>query len=128
MDCEVLVIGGGAAGLNAARHIAAAGREVLLLEGRNRLGGRVHSFNDALIPIPVELGAEFVHGRPRSTFDLLDRYHLVACAGAEGHWRHHQGRMCKLREFGDSMEPVTALLQDHFKEEAAPDMTLERFL
>lgn len=55
-DCEVLVIGGGVAGLNAARLLAEDGRDVLLAEARDRLGGRIHSFADPRIPIPVEPG------------------------------------------------------------------------
>lgn len=39
----VIVIGGGVSGLAAARHIAASGHKVLVLEARNRLGGRIHS-------------------------------------------------------------------------------------
>ncbi|HEX4830544.1 MAG TPA: NAD(P)/FAD-dependent oxidoreductase [Trebonia sp.] len=39
--CDAIVIGGGAAGLAAARHLAAAGAEVLLLEAAGRLGGRI---------------------------------------------------------------------------------------
>src|SRR6266581_4716951 len=38
---EVVIIGGGVAGLTAARELAAAGMRVLVLEARDRLGGRV---------------------------------------------------------------------------------------
>jgi monoamine oxidase len=57
---EVIVIGAGAAGLTVARDLTAAGLRVLLLEARDRLGGRImtHHTPDG----PIELGAEFVHG------------------------------------------------------------------
>src|SRR5215831_13705106 len=57
---DVIIIGGGVAGLSAARDLTAAGARVLLLEARDRLGGRIltHHKPDG----PVELGAEFVHG------------------------------------------------------------------
>jgi monoamine oxidase len=57
---DVIVIGAGVAGLTVARDVTAAGLRVLLLEARQRLGGRVmtHHTPDG----PVELGAEFVHG------------------------------------------------------------------
>jgi monoamine oxidase len=43
-ECEVLVIGAGFAGLAAARHLARAGMDVLVMEARHRVGGR--SFTD----------------------------------------------------------------------------------
>jgi monoamine oxidase len=57
---DVIVIGAGAAGLTVARDVTAAGLRVLLLEGRDRMGGRImtHHTPDG----PIELGAEFVHG------------------------------------------------------------------
>jgi len=39
---DVIVIGAGVAGLNAARELSAAGRRVLVLEARSRVGGRQH--------------------------------------------------------------------------------------
>src|SRR5437016_14571939 len=57
---EVLIVGAGVAGLTAARELAAAGARVLVLEARDRLGGRVMTHHTA--DGPVELGAEFVHG------------------------------------------------------------------
>ena len=59
---DALIIGGGIAGLVAARHLTGAGLEVTLLEARDRLGGRIYT--DSTGKFPVELGAEFVHGRP----------------------------------------------------------------
>ncbi|MEO6002018.1 MAG: NAD(P)/FAD-dependent oxidoreductase [Opitutus sp.] len=59
---DVIVLGGGVAGLEAARKLGEAGRRVLLLEGRTRLGGRVWTQALKGWPEPIELGAEFVHG------------------------------------------------------------------
>src|SRR5262249_32775435 len=61
---DFIVIGAGVAGLAAAREIKARGHEVLVLEARDRIGGRVHTVRLRGWPIPLELGAEFVHGRP----------------------------------------------------------------
>jgi len=57
---EVVIVGAGVAGLTAARELSAAGARVLVLEARDRLGGRVMTHHTA--DGPVELGAEFVHG------------------------------------------------------------------
>lgn len=62
MDADVIVIGAGAAGVAAARTLSAASRRVIVLEARDRIGGRVYTdYNFG--PFPVERGAEFLHGR-----------------------------------------------------------------
>ena len=45
-DTDVAVLGAGLAGLSAARHLLAAGRDVLVFEARDRPGGRVHTAFD----------------------------------------------------------------------------------
>jgi monoamine oxidase len=57
-----VVIGGGAAGLAAFQMLRAAGCDALLVEARGRLGGRIHTLHPEGWPLPVELGAEFIHG------------------------------------------------------------------
>jgi len=66
---DVLVIGAGAAGLTAARELSTAGLKTVVLEARDRLGGRI--FTDHSLGFPVELGAEFVHGRSPDIFELI---------------------------------------------------------
>jgi monoamine oxidase len=57
--CDVIVVGAGLAGLSAARQVKAAGRDVLVLEARDRVGGRTFDY-----PLPggqgvVELGGQW---------------------------------------------------------------------
>jgi len=60
---RVLVIGGGLAGLSAARDLIARGADVHLLEARERLGGRVWTIHDKeFCDTPLELGGEFIDG------------------------------------------------------------------
>jgi len=59
---KVLVIGAGIAGLSAAYHLKGAGIETTVLEARDRIGGRVWTNRD-FADIPVEFGAELIHGR-----------------------------------------------------------------
>jgi monoamine oxidase len=68
---DVLVLGGGVAGLAAAGVMARAGLAVELLEGRERLGGRVWSIQVPGAPAAIEQGAEFIHGRPPEIFDFV---------------------------------------------------------
>lgn len=60
----VLVLGAGAAGLAAARALRRGGARVVVIEGRDRMGGRVDTRADPILGVPRERGAEFVHGRP----------------------------------------------------------------
>ena len=78
---DVLVLGAGAAGLVAARKLAAAGKRVAIVEARDRIGGRIFTApqaqQSAAASIPIELGAEFIHGLPRSTWDIVREAHLA---------------------------------------------------
>lgn len=55
---DVVVVGAGFAGLSAARELSRLGRDVVVLEGRDRVGGR--SYTGSLAGVPVDLGATFV--------------------------------------------------------------------
>ncbi|CAI9772578.1 unnamed protein product [Fraxinus pennsylvanica] len=57
---SVIVIGGGTAGIAAARALHDASFQVVLLESRERIGGRVHT--DYSFGFPVDLGASWLHG------------------------------------------------------------------
>jgi monoamine oxidase len=59
-NADVLVIGAGIAGLRAAEVLVGRGRRVIVLEARDRLGGRIHT--DRSWGVPVELGASWIHG------------------------------------------------------------------
>ena len=58
------------AGLAAARELQLRGRDAIVLEARDRIGGRVHTLRPPGWPVPLEAGAEFVHGRPRVLLPL----------------------------------------------------------
>lgn len=60
-DVDVAVIGAGIAGLAAAGALAAAGRRCVVLEARDRVGGRIWTSN-AWADLPVDLGASWIHG------------------------------------------------------------------
>ena len=95
---DVIVIGAGAAGLAAADVLARAGRAVLLLEARDRVGGRCWSLTEPELPVPIELGAEFIHGRPRATFALLERSGIAAVDRTGDGWYTERGKLLPMGE------------------------------
>jgi monoamine oxidase len=103
VEADVIVVGAGAAGLAATRSLTAAGRSVLLLEARDRLGGRIWTVDG-----PVELGAEFVHGRPEATIALLREASsgVVDCTG--GYWVSRAGRLEPASDHHGSLTPLLA--------------------
>jgi len=77
-EADVLIIGAGVAGLAAAGKLSQGGLRVLVLEARDRVGGRVLTIHPPGFENAVELGAEFVHGRPPETFELINSADLRA--------------------------------------------------
>jgi hypothetical protein len=62
-NCDVVVIGAGVSGLAAAGSLLAHNLSVCLVEGRDRVGGRVHSVRSASAPtVFFEMGAAWIHG------------------------------------------------------------------
>ena len=59
-ETEVLVIGAGMAGLSAARRLKELDYDVILLEARQRFGGRV--WTERSLGLPLDLGASWIHG------------------------------------------------------------------
>ena len=71
MTHDVIVVGGGFAGVTAAREVALRGRSALLLEARDRLGGRTWSADwDG---VPIEYGGAWVHWHQPHTWSEITR-------------------------------------------------------
>lgn len=82
---DVIIIGAGAAGLGAAQKLSAEGLRVAVIEARSRVGGRIYTEHTVSAGVPIELGAEFIHGKPRESFDLAEAAHLTLCDGCQRH-------------------------------------------
>src|SRR5690349_14015562 len=71
-EISVIIVGAGVAGLTAAIHLGRSGVPVMVLEARDRIGGRVYTQRLAGCDAPIELGAEFIHGKPPEIWELLE--------------------------------------------------------
>jgi squalene-associated FAD-dependent desaturase len=81
-DPDVVVVGGGFAGLSAATALAEGGARVLVLDARPQLGGRATAFVDRVTGELVDNGQHVLFGCYRDTLRFLQRI------GAEGNvWR-----------------------------------------
>src|SRR5690349_20355638 len=91
---EVAVIGGGLAGLMAARVLADSGVSVEVLEAKPHVGGRVLTMHPELA-LPAELGPEFVHGEPDVTLALLREIRAEREPVDETHHYRRDGRLAE---------------------------------
>ncbi len=122
MPGSVIIIGGGAAGLAAASRLAAAGLRVILLEARDRLGGRIHTLH-AGWPLPVEAGPEFLHGDAPEMQQAVDAARAITEELPDNHWRATAGKP-RLTESEGVWADVYRRLQNY----AGPDLTFDDFL
>jgi len=120
---DVIIIGAGAAGLMAAYTLVKAGKTVTVLEARNRLGGRIHTFNHENNFIHAERGAEFIHGNLPVTLNLLKE------AGIGNHdvdfemWQYHNNTFKQSDEFIEGWDELLKKLNS-----LQHDMQLHDFL
>ena len=73
---SVVVIGAGLAGLAAAYELHSVGHEVMVLEGRRRLGGRVKTLRDFVEGRVIEAGAELIGSNHHAWLSYKHRFHL----------------------------------------------------
>ncbi len=121
---DVIVIGAGAAGLMAAAELVRAGRSVLLMEARERIGGRIWTRAEPDALAPLELGAEFVHGHAVITRSLVADAGMSVIDLSGSHWTLRDGA---LRPSDAWFEPVARALREA-DILAAQDMSFDALL
>ena len=123
-ETDILIVGAGAAGLAAARELTAAKFNIIVLEARDRIGGRIHTHLDSQLTAPVELGAEFVHGKPPETLKLVERAALKLIELPNKHWYFRNAVLSQSGEFWSKIEAAMADMENYH----GPDEAFEEFL
>jgi len=106
---RVIVVGAGAAGLAAADALRRAGVEVVVVEARDRIGGRVESRIDPALGVAVERGAEFVHGRPPRVIALARRAGAPVRTVPDRHVARRAGRLQRVHGAFEGAQRLLAL-------------------
>jgi monoamine oxidase len=68
-DIDVVIVGGGAAGIGAARRLAASALSVLLIEAGPRIGGR--AWTHKVSGLPLDLGCGWLHSGDRNAWSRI---------------------------------------------------------
>jgi monoamine oxidase len=105
--------------------LAKSGVDVTILEARNRVGGRIHTIHDPGLPIPVELGAEFVHGKPPEIWEVVRQRNLVMGSLEGDTWCSENRALKKCNDLWPRWEKVAALLK---RGRAYPDRSFSEFI
>ncbi|MDY6946192.1 MAG: NAD(P)/FAD-dependent oxidoreductase [Pseudomonadota bacterium] len=108
-EYDVIVVGAGAAGLAAAAHLSRNGKSVCILEARERIGGRILTASPRGSVVPLELGAEFIHGESPAVFEQLRLAGDVAVDAAQT--RHRAPHPGRLKQSEDLFETMRQRLQ-----------------
>ena len=121
---DIVVVGAGVAGLRAARDLVDRGHDVVVLEARDRIGGRIHTVRDPALPVPIELGAEFLHGSAAETIETAHAAGAPAYDIAGRRFRSSNGRLRPLGDFWSALDRVMRRLDAH----RSPDRSFAAFL
>jgi monoamine oxidase len=121
---DVVIIGAGAAGLAAAKALNAEGIDVVVLEARERIGGRIFTLRDDNTPVPIELGAEFIHGSAPELDELLDDAHLRSVDISGKRWGIMGSQLRPIDDFWERLDKVMRRLDAKRR----PDRSFAEFL
>lgn len=125
---DVIVIGAGAAGLAAARDLSHAGRQVVVVEARDRIGGRVHTLHERGAPLPIELGAEFVHGEAEDTFTIIRAARLIVDELPDDHRWSRRGRLDHIPDFWGLVNRVRRDMARRLRRSPRADLSFSEYL
>ncbi|MEA2604923.1 MAG: hypothetical protein QOF89_5915 [Acidobacteriota bacterium] len=120
---DVAVVGAGVAGLAAAVELKRSGFRTAVFEARDRVGGRVLTYHDDRVPLPIEMGAELLHGETPETDRILREAGLLALDLAGEPWRAENGRILPHQDVWSGIDRVLGLIDPD-----EPDQSFTDFL
>ena len=120
---DILIIGAGASGLMAAKELSAKGKKVIIIEARNRAGGRINTLSEKHFSLQIEAGAEFIHGNLPLTLQLLKENNIPYAKMEGSMLRKKNG---KWQDTEEEIEGWDEMMQK--MDELEQDMTLTDFL
>jgi len=124
---DAVIIGAGAAGLAAGRDLCATGLTAVILEARDRIGGRVFTVYDHNAPLPVELGAEFVHGAAPETFAITGAAGISVSEIPNRHCWSRDGRFTHRTHLAEQLDDALLKLGRQLRGKAG-DLTVSQAL
>lgn len=108
---DVIIVGAGAAGLAAAHKLSQLNLRSVILEARPRIGGRIFTLQDDAIASPIELGAEFIHGKPDSLFTVIRNAELDFHQTSGDAWSCDGGALIKGSEVEKAWEEISGQMK-----------------
>ncbi len=120
---DIIIIGAGVSGLMAANILSKNGFKVVVLEGRDRTGGRIHTFTHPLHPHPLEAGAEFIHGNLDTTLELMKEAEQEVVELGGDTWKVTNGNWMREQAFIVNEELVIKKLKS-----LKQDITISTFI
>ena len=116
----MIIVGAGVAGLAAACQLGRAGVSVQILEARDRIGGRVLTRFDAGCDFPIELGPEFIHGKPAEIWELLEKSKAEITEVEGESWCVEQERLTPCG-FWKDVDDILEKMDDRLPDESFAD-------
>jgi monoamine oxidase len=123
-DQPVVIVGAGIAGLAAAEKLGQANIPVVILEARNRIGGRILTQQEEAIGYPIELGAEFIHGLPPETLEKLRQSEIEEVDGQN--WCSSPRGLSPC-SFFPQVDSILAAMDDSIPDESFLDFLAREF-
>jgi monoamine oxidase len=120
---DVIVVGAGIAGLSAALDLRKQSKAVMIIEARERTGGRIHSAREGNFSKPVEAGAEFVHGNAPMLHKLFESAGIPLVKTESNAWEIERGKL----KPSDIVTPDIEMLSNALQK-LKVDITMSEFL